>query len=94
MPHGELFLHPNCHVCIARVFADSALDVLEHAYARWAAQVAANPNAIPTTSVAINTTDAVCAADVAVAAGAAAGAVVGAGAAILVVDWRSLQGFC
>ena len=53
MPHGEFFLHPNCHVCIASVFAGCALGVLEHAHARWAAQAAGDPNATPTASLGV-----------------------------------------
>ena len=34
MPHGERIFHPNCHVCIARVFADGFANVLEHMHAR------------------------------------------------------------
>ena len=34
MPHGERILDPNCHVCIARVFADGVPYVLEHMHAR------------------------------------------------------------
>ena len=54
-----------------------------------------NPNVIPFSIVVVGAAGAAGAAGIAVAVGAVAGAAVAVGGAtILVVDWRSLQGFC
>ena len=57
--------------------------------------MAVNPNVIPFSIVVVGAAGAAGAAGIAVAVGAVAGAAVAVGgASILVVDWRSLQGFC